>query len=118
MERLARHASVVVWGGSNENEFALTWYNESKQNRDLYLADYVKLYVGTMRPAVAAADPDGRPFVDSSPSNGLVSASPYAKRWNGGGKGGEDSSQAASWGDVHYYNYDADCEVQTRSRRS
>ena len=29
VERLARHASVVVWGGSNENEFALTWYNES-----------------------------------------------------------------------------------------
>ena len=25
VERLARHASVVVWGGSNENEFALTW---------------------------------------------------------------------------------------------
>ena len=30
-------------------------------NRDLYLADYVKLYVDTMRPALAAADPDGRP---------------------------------------------------------
>ena len=110
MERLARHASVVVWGGSNENEFALTWYNESKANRDLYLTDYAKLYLDTMRPAIAAADPDGRPFVDSSPSNGLVSAVPYVKRWNGNGAGGADSAQAASWGDVHYYNYEADCE--------
>ena len=84
VERLSRHASIVVWGGSNENEFALTWYNESKANRDLYLADYVKLYLDTMRPALAAADPDGRPFVDSSPSNGLVASEPYVKRWDGG----------------------------------
>ena len=57
-----------------------------------------------MRPAIAAADPDGRPFVDSSPSNGLVSKEPYVKRWDGG----VHTPQAASWGDVHYYNYNAD----------
>ena len=69
--------SIVIWGGSNENEFALTWYNASMTNRDLYLADYIKLYLDTMRPALAAADPDGRAFVDSSPSNELVSTVPY-----------------------------------------
>ena len=88
-----------------------TRYNESKANRDLYLADYARLYLDIMRPAIAAADPDARPFVDSSPSNGLVSTSPYVKRWDGAGKGGADSAQAASWGDVHYYDYEADCEV-------
>ena len=38
--RLATHPSIVIWGGSNENEYAMTWYNESKANRDLYVADY------------------------------------------------------------------------------
>ena len=71
-----------------------------------------------MRPAIAAADPDARPFVDSSPSNGLVSTSPYVKRWDGAGKGGADSAQAASWGDVHYYDYEADCEVHSEYSHS
>ena len=112
VQRLSHHASVVIWGGSNENEFALSWYNESIVNRDLYLVDYVKLYLDTLRPAVAAADagPGARPFVDSSPSNELVATAPYVKRWDGGGAGGAHSPQAASWGDVHYYDYDADCE--------
>ena len=59
-------------------------YNQSKRdggNRDLYLADYVKLYVDTVRLAVSGADPERRAFVDSSPSNGLVSTDPYVKRW-------------------------------------
>ena len=95
-----------------------TRYNESKANRDLYLADYAKLYLDVMRPAIAAADPDARPFVDSSPSNGLVSTLPYVKRWDGAGKGGADSAQAASWGDVHYYDYEADCEVHSEYSHS
>lgn len=41
--RLAVHPSIVIWGGNNENEGALQWYNESRANRDLYLSDYVKL---------------------------------------------------------------------------
>ena len=38
------------------------------------------------------APTDGRPFVDSSPSNELVSTAPYVKRWG--------PSQAPSWGDT------------------
>ena len=79
--RLAHHPSIVVWGGSNENEYAMSWYNYSIENRDLYLADYVKLYIDTIRPAIAAADAEGRPFVDSSPSSGLLTAEPYVKRY-------------------------------------
>jgi len=91
----------VIWGGNNENEGALTWYPESTANRDLYLADYVKLYVDTMATALRAVD-TSRPFVDSSPSNGLISEKPFVKRWG--------QVQDPAWGDVHYYNYAADCE--------
>ena len=80
-------------------------------NPKLYGADYVKLYVDTIRAAVAAADPavafdggEGRAFVDSSPSNGLSSGSDdlYVKRWN--------ESGSIQYGDTHYYDYEADCE--------
>ena len=104
--RLHSHASIVIWGGSNENEYAMQWYNESRADRDTYVADYAKLYLDTMRPAIVASDPSGRPFVDSSPSNELRSTEPYVKRWG-------DNPQAPSWGDTHYYNYDADCEDPT-----
>jgi len=102
VRRLSTHASIVIWGGNNENEGALRWYGESRDNPNLYVADYVKLYIDTLRPAIAAADAEARPFVDSSPSNGLLSSQPYVKRWG--------DVQAWSWGDVHYYNYAADCE--------
>ena len=122
------------------------WYNESKANKDLYTVDYAALYLNTVRPAILASDPEGRPFgakppepkrrcspklgdttrcyntmradhlprtpspllvlaVDSSPSNGLLSIDPYVKRWGDVG--------AWSWGDVHYYHYDVDCEDPT-----
>jgi len=177
--RLGVHASIVVWGGNNENEVALGWFSESIENRDLYVADYSKLYADTIYPALVdvlgvdsvgtgtstsatgttgttgsgagiatilpvsvgslhytdahstttttttttttkhrantAADDDGHhhsrryPYrqqqvvwVDSSPSNGLLSADPYAKKW------GAASTETA--GDVHYYNYGCDCE--------
>jgi hypothetical protein len=44
--------------------------------------------------------------VDSSPSNGLESAEPYVKRWG-------DSSDVR-FGDVHYYNYQDDCQDHVR----
>ena len=31
--RLAYHASIVVWGGNNENEVALGWFSQSNNNR-------------------------------------------------------------------------------------
>ena len=79
--RLAIHPSIVVWGGNNENEVALGWFAESQTNRDLYVADYSKLYGGTIYPAIISVDgTDQRIWVDSSPSNGLISSpDPYAK---------------------------------------
>jgi beta-mannosidase len=106
--RLNTHASIAIWGGNNENEVALGWFSSSNTNRDLYVADYVKLYGDTVYPALMSVDglmntrlgtqcPDNgacleRPWVDSSPSNGLLSWDPYVKWW------GQASTAAA--GDV------------------
>ena len=109
VSRLAHHPSIVIWGGNNENEAALNWYQQSRNNRDLYLADYVALYVDTVMPAIRAADYEGRPSVDTSPSNGVISQpDPYVKRW--GKTSTKADPSAGSWGDIHYYNYQADCE--------
>jgi beta-mannosidase len=103
ISRLAIHSSIVVWGGNNENEVAMGWFSQSNTNRDLYVSDYSKLYGGTIYPAIIAIDgTDQRIWVDSSPSNGLISSpDPYAKAW------GQTGTTA---GDTHFYNYDADCE--------
>jgi hypothetical protein len=46
----------MLFGGSNENEWAMTWYPESQQNRDLYLVDLVKLYYDTIRTTLLNED--------------------------------------------------------------
>lgn len=93
--RLSAHASVVMWGGNNENEGALTWFPASRANRDLYASDYVRLYVDVLRPALLREVGDPWPaapeaaqqgthcaYVDSSPSNGALVREPmYVKRW-------------------------------------
>lgn len=64
VRRLQSHASLALWGGSNENEAALSWYSESLANRDLYVVDFAELYVHTVYKAVQDLDPE-RPWVDS-----------------------------------------------------
>jgi beta-mannosidase len=45
------------------------------EEREPVRNDYRKLYIGTVMAAVAEIDPNGsRPFVPSSPSNGIESA--------------------------------------------
>ena len=61
------------------------WFDESRRNPQMYVADYVKLFLDTVHQAVAEVDPDF-PFVDSSPSNGLLSTEPYVKRCAAFGK--------------------------------
>jgi beta-mannosidase len=48
VRRLQSHPSIVLWGGNNENEGGLTWYPEAKANMNLYVSDYVKLYIDTI----------------------------------------------------------------------
>lgn len=78
----------------------------SKENRDRYVVDYQKLYVEVILDAIRSVEPDGqREFVDSSPSNGIIALEPYTKIWGIPG--------SANYGDMHYYDYDADCENYT-----
>lgn len=77
VQRLQSHPSIVLWAGNNENEGFLNGYThnvppeEAERMRD----DYRKLYIYTVMALVNQLDPHGsRPFVPSSPSNGIESA--------------------------------------------
>ncbi|KAF7379903.1 hypothetical protein HZH68_016851 [Vespula germanica] len=95
VRRLKNHASIVLWAGNNENEAALysNWYGTGRE--DIYKNDYIKLYVNLIKKEVEKLDPT-RPFVVSSPSNGL-----YTKEYNYTGQ----NPYSNLYGDVHYYNY-------------
>jgi beta-mannosidase len=101
---MSSHPSIVIWGGNNENEVALGWFSQSNSNRDLYVADYVKLYVDTIYRAIGDVEGHNqRAFVDSSPSNGVISSEPYVKQWG--------YASTAGAGDAHFYDYSSDCEA-------
>ncbi|XP_015586922.1 beta-mannosidase isoform X2 [Cephus cinctus] len=95
VKRLKNHPSIVLWAGNNENEAALygNWYGTGSTS--IYQEDYIRLYVNVIKAEVNRIDP-ARPFVVSSPSDGLfteennyVGPNPYSNLY----------------GDVHYYNY-------------
>jgi len=95
--RLISHPSIFIWAGNNENEKALRddWYGTSK-NFTLYYEDYVKLYVKTIREIVLDLD-SSRPFVTSSPSNGIHSE---INGWVA------ENPADPLYGDLHPYRYD------------
>ncbi|KZS12421.1 Beta-mannosidase [Daphnia magna] len=96
IRRISRHPSVLIWAGNNENEAALrqNWYGTA-DNFETYKADYIKLYVDTIKTIVNEEDPS-RPFTVSSPSNGKRSEEEGYVSQNPG---------MEEYGDVHYYNY-------------
>lgn len=105
VRRLQTHGSVALWAANNENEAALVqnWYGTSVDNSQ-YTRDYVLLYANTIRKTVMNMDPT-RPFLVSSPSNGLKTD-----------ESGFISTNPASehYGDVHHYNYFSDgCNPDT-----
>ncbi len=83
--------------GNNENEAAVTapWYPVVKSNESLYKKDYVELYINQMKPIILSEDKT-RPYVSSSPSNGLEDEK---EKWTA------KNPQDQRYGDVHYYNY-------------
>lgn len=87
--RLQTHPSIALWCGNNENIGALTWFTESKEHRDRYIADYDRLYHGVVEKAVNEYDPD-RQWWPSSPCAGKDL---FADNWH------SDSS-----GDMHFWN--------------
>jgi beta-mannosidase len=99
--RLRHHPSIIAWSGNNENEAALAdnWYNTDTK-RELYEKDYRELYIKTIREKVLEIEPvESRPFISSSPSNGVESEE---ENWVA------KNPYDALYGDVHFYDYKAD----------
>ncbi|KAG2787985.1 Beta-mannosidase [Phytophthora cactorum] len=108
VSRLRKYTSIAIWGGNNENENMMEQFVEAPIfppgttfNRDIAVVDFTKLFVDLIHPTIAAMD-SSRPFVDTSPSNGLYSVDPYVKRWG--------PSNGVAFGDVHFYDYNNDCQ--------
>ena len=84
--RLAHH--VALWCGDNELLGALTWFEESRSNRDRYLVGYDRLN-RTVEQALKATDPTAN-WWPSSPSPGPMS---FGDTWH------DDTS-----GDMHFWS--------------
>ncbi|WP_052699730.1 beta-mannosidase [Martelella endophytica] len=70
LRRLSRFAAMALWCGDNELVGALKWYDETRSNRDRYLAIYDRLNHAIEE---AVEDEDiGIPFWPSSPSVGRL----------------------------------------------
>ncbi|XP_062852081.1 beta-mannosidase isoform X2 [Trichomycterus rosablanca] len=101
VRRLKSHPSVVIWSGNNENEAAIAsnWFFIPSAEKPRYVKDYVNLYVENIKEIVSQED-NTRPFLVSSPTNGVesekegwVAQNPYDPHY----------------GDVHFYSYLSDC---------
>ena len=76
VKRLQSHASIVLWSGNNENEAAVAqnWWDIPASKMPQVKDDYRKLYVHTVMDTLKEIDKgNNRPFITSSPSNGLES---------------------------------------------
>jgi beta-mannosidase len=88
VRRLQHHACIALWCGDNELIGALTWFEESLNNRDRYLVSYDRLN-RTIEIAAKAADPTIN-WWPSSPSPGPLS---FGDAWH------DDRS-----GDMHFWS--------------
>jgi beta-mannosidase len=80
--RLHHHASMTIWCGDNELIGALTWFPETRANRDQYLVGYDRLN-RTIETALKAAVP-GAVWWPSSPSPGPMD---FGDTWHDDKKG-------------------------------
>jgi beta-mannosidase len=86
--RLHHHACLALWCGDNELIGALTWFPESKADRDRYLVSYDRLN-RTIEAALKETDPTAN-WWPSSPSPGPLN---FRDAWH------EDGS-----GDMHFWS--------------
>jgi beta-mannosidase len=82
VKRLQHHACLALWCGDNELIGALTWFKESKENRDRYLVNYDRLN-RTIEDAMRTADNQGL-WWPSSPSPGALD---FGDAWHDDSKG-------------------------------
>jgi beta-mannosidase len=88
VRRLQHHACIALWCGDNEVIGSLTWYPETKANRDLFVVNYDRL--NNMLAGIVASEDQGRRFWPSSPSLGYMD---FADGWH-----------ADTRGDMHYWS--------------
>ncbi|WP_434730133.1 beta-mannosidase [Rhizobium binae] len=88
VRRLSSHPSIALWCGDNELVGALTWFEESRKNRDRYLVSYDRLN-RTIEQAVKKALP-GALWWPSSPASGYLD---FGDAWHADGSG-----------DMHYWS--------------
>lgn len=86
--RLQHHACLALWCGDNELIGALTWFPESRADRDRYLVSYDRLN-RTIETALRETDPSAN-WWPSSPSPGVLN---FRDAWH------EDGS-----GDMHFWS--------------
>ncbi|TCL73910.1 glycoside hydrolase family 2 protein [Rhizobium sp. BK251] len=88
VKRLSSHPSIALWCGDNELVGALTWFDESKKDRDRYLVSYDRLN-RTIEQAMKKAAPDAI-WWPSSPASGYLD---FGDAWHADGSG-----------DMHYWS--------------
>ncbi|HEY6918604.1 MAG TPA: glycoside hydrolase family 2 protein, partial [Tabrizicola sp.] len=86
--RISHHACIALWCGDNELIGALTWFPESRNDRDRYLVNYDRLN-RTVEAALLSVLP-GANWWPSSPSPGPLA---FGDAWH------DDSS-----GDMHFWS--------------
>ncbi len=86
--RIGHHACLALWCGDNELIGALTWFPESRKDRDRYLVSYDRLN-RTVEAALLETQP-GANWWPSSPSPGPLA---FGDAWH------DDSS-----GDMHFWS--------------
>lgn len=86
--RISHHACIALWCGDNELIGALTWFEESRLDRDRYLVNYDRLN-RTIEAALHSVLP-GANWWPSSPSPGPLA---FGDAWH------DDSS-----GDMHFWS--------------
>jgi beta-mannosidase len=82
LRRLHHHASIVLWCGDNELIGALTWFDESRKNRDRYLVNYDRLN-RTLEERVKGSGVNAI-WWPSSPSPGILD---FGDTWHDDSKG-------------------------------
>ena len=88
VRRLQHHACMAIWCGDNEVIGSLTWYDETRANRDRFVANYDRL--NSMLHRIVEDEDSQRRFWPSSPSLGYMDFS--------------DGWHSDSRGDMHFWS--------------
>ncbi len=83
VRRIQYHPCLALWCGNNEDLGAITWFEESRKNRDRYLVDYDRLNEGVLHRIIKREDPK-RFWWPSSPCAG---ENDYSDNWHDDSKG-------------------------------